>query len=309
MKFSLHSVSYGGAWKGQHVLSLKDFICKAADLGYDGVEIMAKRPHASPLDLKEEDCKQLRKLAESKGMEIECLAGYHDFSHDSIHPDMAHNEKELVYLEAELNLAVWLGAPLLRVYGGSIYSDASWDEQWKWVIESLKEGAKLAEKYGVILGLQNHNEIGHYHEDVLDIIREVGSKNLKVCLDAPYIAMTGAPLDKAVHQVGNLIVHSTCSDHKIRPLIRWPQLASSHNHSVGFYKVNRWNSVPIGDGEIDYKTFVRALVEIGYKGFLGYEMCGPIPGGGAEENLDKAAKKSLDYMRNLVAEIEKEVKK
>ena len=45
MKIALHSVSYGGVWKGQAVLSLKDFICKAADLGYDGVEIIGKRPH------------------------------------------------------------------------------------------------------------------------------------------------------------------------------------------------------------------------------------------------------------------------
>lgn len=308
MKLGLHSVSYGGIWEGQHILSLKDFICKAADLGYDGVVIMAKRPHASPLDLKEEDCKQLKKLAASKGIEIVSLAGYHDFSHDNLHPAMAHNEKELVYLEAELKLATWLGAPLVRTYGGFIHSNPSWGEQWKWVVEGLREGAKLAEKYGVILGLQNHSEIGYYHEDVLDIIREVGSKNLKVVLDAPSVTLTGAPLDKVVHQVGKLIVHSNLSDHQFRPLIRSAEPASAYM-GLGSYKVNRWWGVPLGEGEIDYKTFVRALTEIGYNGFLSYEICSPIGGGGAEENLDKAAKKALNYMRNLIAEVEKEVKK
>jgi sugar phosphate isomerase/epimerase len=78
---------------------------------------------------------------------------------------------------------------------------------------------------------------------------------------------------------------------------------------LGTYQVNRWRSVPVGEGEVDYKTFVRALMEIGYDGFLTYEICGPIPDGGAEENLDKAAKKTLNYMRNLIAEVEKEVKK
>src|SRR3954465_14307291 len=45
----LHSVSYSGSW-GQQFLPLDDFIGKAADLGYDGVMLMAKRPHLSVLD-------------------------------------------------------------------------------------------------------------------------------------------------------------------------------------------------------------------------------------------------------------------
>ena len=269
---------------------------------------MAKRPHASPLDLNEGDCKELKKLIASKGMEIACLAGYHDFSHDNLHSDMAHMEKELVYLEGELRLAAWLGAPLVRTFGGYLHSNPDWREQWKWVVEGLKEGAKLAEKYGVILGLQNHSEIGHHHEDVLDIIREVGSKYLKVMLDAAYVNMTDEPFDKAVHQVGKLIVHSSVSDHTFRPMVRWSQPAVAHM-GLGYYKIKRWSGVPVGEGEIDYKTFVRALMEIGYDGFLSYEICGPVPGGGAEENLDKAAKKTLTYLRNLIAEVEKEVKK
>ena len=45
----LHSVSYSGSW-GQHFLGLEDFMAKAADLGYGGVMLMAKRPHLSVLD-------------------------------------------------------------------------------------------------------------------------------------------------------------------------------------------------------------------------------------------------------------------
>ena len=45
----LHSVSYSGSW-GQHFLTVEQFVDKAADLGYDGVMLMAKRPHLSVLD-------------------------------------------------------------------------------------------------------------------------------------------------------------------------------------------------------------------------------------------------------------------
>ena len=42
----LHSVSYSGSW-GQPVLSLDEFVDHAADLGFDGAMLMAKRPHLS----------------------------------------------------------------------------------------------------------------------------------------------------------------------------------------------------------------------------------------------------------------------
>lgn len=50
-KLGLHSVSYSGVWEGQASLSLEAFIDHAAALGYGGVMLMAKRGHASLLDM------------------------------------------------------------------------------------------------------------------------------------------------------------------------------------------------------------------------------------------------------------------
>ncbi len=50
VKTCLHSVSYAGFWRGQARLSIDDFLDKAKELGFDGVMIMAKRPHVSVLD-------------------------------------------------------------------------------------------------------------------------------------------------------------------------------------------------------------------------------------------------------------------
>ena len=46
----LHSVSYAGVWRGQAQLTLDQFLVKAKELGFTHVEVMAKRPHLSPLD-------------------------------------------------------------------------------------------------------------------------------------------------------------------------------------------------------------------------------------------------------------------
>ena len=77
MKPVLHSVGYAGLW-GQHVLSLEQFIPRAATLGYKGVMLTAKRPHLSVLDYSEDRVKALRDLLEEHGLTVACIAGYSD---------------------------------------------------------------------------------------------------------------------------------------------------------------------------------------------------------------------------------------
>jgi sugar phosphate isomerase/epimerase len=55
----------------------------------------------------------------------------------------------------------------------------------------------------------------------------------------------------------------------------------------------------MGDGIIDYRTFFNALREIGYQGYLVYEMCSVLEGGGSIQNLDSTAKKFLDYVQQF----------
>jgi hypothetical protein len=47
MQTVLHSVSYAGFWPGQARLNLDSFLSRAKSLGFDGVMLMAKRPHLS----------------------------------------------------------------------------------------------------------------------------------------------------------------------------------------------------------------------------------------------------------------------
>ena len=58
-------------------------------------------------------------------------------------------------------------------------------------------------------------------------------------------------------------------------------------------------AVPMGEGIIDYQSFIGALKEIGYQGYLVYEMCEVLDGGGSIENLDATAKKFLEYVERF----------
>ena len=65
MKISLHSVSHSGTWGALCCLPLDKIITKTAEFGYDGIEIVAKRPHGSPLDLDTESRKRLKDFIKS----------------------------------------------------------------------------------------------------------------------------------------------------------------------------------------------------------------------------------------------------
>ena len=58
-------------------------------------------------------------------------------------------------------------------------------------------------------------------------------------------------------------------------------------------------AVPMGEGFIDYPAFFRALTEVGFDGYVAYEMCSTLRGGGSQENLDRCARQFLAYMASL----------
>src|SRR6266536_3557671 len=113
----LHSVSYSGSW-GQHLLSLEDFLDKAAELGFDGVMLMAKRPHLSVLDWGPERRPRLRARLEELGLRMGCIAGYTNFTADLEHGDIPHREIQIRHVQELAQIARALGGGLVRVFTG-----------------------------------------------------------------------------------------------------------------------------------------------------------------------------------------------
>ena len=51
MKIGLYSISYLGVWYDGPALSFEEFVKRAKDYGYAGIELDGKRPHGNPMDL------------------------------------------------------------------------------------------------------------------------------------------------------------------------------------------------------------------------------------------------------------------
>jgi sugar phosphate isomerase/epimerase len=302
VKIGLYSITYGGVWYRGDALTLEQVIGRARKFGYQGVEIDGKRPHGNPLDMPKARCRALRKMAGDQGLEIYAVAGNNDFSS----PVPEHRESQLVYARELMRMTADLGAKVMRVFlawpgvtlrpeGGGRYdiaqavwkaahNDFSEDETWAWCRQGLVEAAALAGDLGVTLALQNHPPvIRRGYLDTLRMVKEVASPHLKICFDARLEhSLDEAAVRKAVNEAGALQT-------------LW--------HFGGEYDRGPGGIVLKGDEKCLGEML--GLLDIGYQGYAGFELCHPLPVVDGRtvglDFVDKNAQLAAEYMRGILA--------
>ncbi len=301
MKPSLFSVSYAGLW-GQAHLTLPAFVDRAKTLGYQGVMLMGKRPHASILDLDEGRRRALREHLRQAGLEVVCLAGYTSFTAGLECPEVPLMELQVKYVEELAKLTRDLGCRLVRVFTGYESNGHSPTMLWNRCIEALRWCSDVAQHYEVTLGIQNHHDLGVDTDALLEMLQDIGRPNVKLMFDAWSPALRGEDLYQAARKAAPFTVASTCADY-VR-LRRHAYVADLVNYRPLQPELVR--AVPMGEGFIDYRAFFRGLRDGGFDGWVNYEMCSPLRGGGDEKNLDACARRFLDYFRTSILTVERD---
>ncbi len=289
----LHSISYAGTW-GQAFLSVEQFVDKAAELGYDGVLLAAKRPHVSLLDYDRRARTRLRKQIEKRGLRRVALAAYNNFTADLEHADIPTQEIQIQYVVELARLAADLGGDLVRIFTGYEHPAAAYAAQWNLVVAAVKQCARRAARFGVTIGVQNHHDIAAGWESLYDLIRAVDEPNCKALFDAWAPALQGADILAAARRLGAVTAHTTIANYQRRPRYRYEPGAVNYTPLTPYVL-----AVPIEEGFIDYRAFLGALREGGFSGTVAYEMCSPLEGGGGMENLDRCARLFLEFLRSL----------
>jgi sugar phosphate isomerase/epimerase len=293
-KLGLHSVSYSGVWEGQAALSLEEFVNHAAELGYDGVMLMAKRGHASLLDMTSERRRALRQRLQDKGVESAALAAYTDFTAGLDRPDIPLLEMQTLYIRECARLTQDLGGGIVRVFTGYERSELSPSQQWSRCVKAVRECARQAADFGVTLAVQNHHDIAVHPDALYDFLTEVDEPNARAGYDAwaPTLqGLSGDVLADSVRRLGKLTVQTIVADYVVQPRFRYTPSLTNYTPVQGEAR-----AVPVGEGIIDYATFFAALREVGYEGYVTYEMCSALRGGGGMENLDRYARRFKDWM-------------
>lgn len=295
VKPALFSVSYAGYW-GQHRLGVVDFLEKAAALGYPAVEIAGKRPHLSPLDYPgDESLAQVREAAERLGVEVATIAGYNDFTSGRQAAEVPFVEMQIRYVADLSRIANSLGASIVRVFSGYFTDEANYQSDWTRCVTALRESAAVAADYGVVLGLQNHHDVGVSVNAYEELFADVDHPNMKAMFDPWSIALIGEDLYESARRLAPRMVQTTLADYVRLLRFRYrPELVNYDRCDPAAVR-----AVPLGEGFIDLEAFFAGLKEGGFDGYVTYEMCSPLRGGGSEENLDHAATRSLERIRTL----------
>jgi sugar phosphate isomerase/epimerase len=277
-------------------------------MGFDGLAIETKRPVASPLDLSKADRSRIKTVAADQGIDLCAIESMSNFASRY----MEERENNLAMMRFVLELANDLGVKLVKIFAAwpGIINDeeevamyAQYDRGnyfkpmyspdlrlWHRAIDGIREVADQAADMGITLALQNHAPILRPgFEDVLAMTEEVDRKNVKICLDVPlfYDRQHEDYVREAVHKCRKHIVFTHFGAWNFKETKEGPEQEPA----------------PGVGAPINYETFIDALQQIGYNGYLVSEYCLPIIKNhviaGIEE-VDKATVLSLKYMKQLV---------
>lgn len=237
-------------------------IKKAAEYGYDGVEISVRNPE-------ELDKKAIKELTETLGLEVVTIATGQSYIEDGLSlgaDDSDVIEKAIERLCSIVDFAAYVGAKGVTL--GGIRGKDTVDENI--IAKSVKRIADYAKKYGVKIFIEpiNHFEVSSIHttKDGVRFVDNVDMENVSLLLDTYHINIEDSSIGESVIDAGNRI------------------------GLVHFADNNRL--VP-GSGCFNFSEMIHTLTAIGYKGYISVEAV-PRP------DSDTAAKKAISYLKTVI---------
>lgn len=294
----LHSVSYSGAWPGQAKLSVTEFLGKAASLRYPAIALVAKEPHVSPLRYNQAERGELRRRIADAGLDLAVMMGYTDFTCGLRQPGIPSGEMNAAYVGELCRLCEDLGCRFLRIFTGYRLAEVGYDQQYGEVVRGLRLAAEIAQRHQVTLLLQNHHDVASHYGEFAWLLQEVDHPHLKAAFDCWSCFLQGAKGDElrnAVLRVKPWLSFTTVADYRVFP--QYVYDAGQVNYRAAGPAIAR--AVPPGSGELDYAAFFAGLRDAAYQGYVAYEMCAPLEGGGDLENLDRAALRFLEFLEEM----------
>lgn len=251
---------------------MMDFcIRQASEMGFDGVELLEVQMQRRDKPY----LNALKRQAMVAGLDLCGMSTHQGF----VSPDRAYRRANVAKTTASLELAYALGIPTIRVNTGRWGTSGSFDELMEnkgieptleghtddqgfaWVIDAYGELARVAERLGIVMGLENHWGLGRTAEGVLRVIEAVNSPWLQATLD------TGNFLEDQYAQYRRLAA------------------AAVFVQAKTYFGGGVWYEL-----DIDYARVVQTLREVDYRGYVSLEFEG-------QEDVRTAVPKSLAVLR------------
>ncbi|TAK26386.1 MAG: sugar phosphate isomerase/epimerase [Chloroflexota bacterium] len=199
-----------------------------------------------------------RKACESHGVAMTAVSGMFNMAH----PDPAVRADGLKRLDAVCAAGGGLGTSVVGVCTGSRNTTSMWrahpdnrsPEAWRDLAATMAPALASAERYGVILAMEPEvNNVVDSGRAARRLIDEMGSRNLKVCIDGANIFHSGelprmdAVLGELFDLIGGDIAFAHAKD-------------LDHDGDAGH--------LAPGHGVLDFDRYLRLLEKNGYRGAI-----------------------------------------
>lgn len=266
-------------------LGTKEAIEKAAQLGAKGLQMYSTNGENSPENLTGSKRRELLDMVKSNGLVFSALCGDlgMGFGNKELNPGLIEKSKRI------LDLAKELETDIVTTHIGVVPSDPGHD-RYKIMQEACFELARYADSLDSHFAIETGPEIAVTLKGFLD---SLGSTGVAVNFDpANFVMVTGDDPVKGVHTLKDYIVHTHAKDGKnlrpCNPEVVYRIIDEETNQG------NAYIEMPLGEGNVDFDNYLKALEEIGYKGFLTIER-------EVGENPAADISMAVEFLKNKIA--------
>lgn len=250
---------------------LEECIVLAAKNGFDGVQIYATSGEFSPETLTEEKKAEIKKLLKENNLEVSALCGDMGGYGFEIEKDNAERVEKTKRI---IDLAVEFGAKAVTTHIGVIPSDKT-EPRYGVMLNALTAAGLYAKEKGVTLAIETGPE---FAKTLLAFLKDTKG-GVGVNLDpANFVMVTGQDPVQAVELLKDYIVHTHAKD-GVKISDDMTPTEVYHAFAVGgvdaLNACEGFKELPLGQGDVQWDEYLKALKEIGYDGFLTIEReCG-----------------------------------
>ena len=252
-----------GAMLESFKLPFREAVEKAASIGVQGLQMYMTNGEMAPENLNEKIIKEKLDIIKSNGLCVSAICGDfgHGFGNAQANTELIERSKRV------LDLSLLFETNVVTTHIGVVPTDVN-HPRYKIMQDACGELAEYAKKSNAHFAVETGPETSDVLKGFLD---SLGSDGVAVNLDpANLVMVTGDDPVKAVHTLKDYIVHTHAKD-GIKLLDRDPEII----YGLKEAEIEAWGEAflekPLGTGGVDFPNYLKALEEIGYKGFLTIE--------------------------------------
>ena len=243
---------------------IKTAVKKAADVGAQGIQVYSTKGEMAPENMTPENRREFLKLVKDNGLTISALCGdlgNGGFAFADRNPEKIEKSKRILDLAKDLETSV------VTTHIGVVPTDKN-NDRYKIMQEACFELSRYADSLEAHFAIETGPETSATLKGFLD---SLGSTGVGVNLDpANLVMVTGDDPAKAVHNLKDYIVHTHAKD-GIQNFFVEPDYIYGMATSPVIITSDSFEEVPLGEGNVNWDEYLKALEDIGYTGFLTIE--------------------------------------